>query len=74
MGSDYVPVTANLYDCCIKCDSSTQLLFKGLDQTEVLKLMQLTRGAVIFKDYAKPEYRKVSLVVEAHEADGDNNQ
>jgi len=84
MGSDndsfdyvgtFVPMTANLYDCYIKCDVSTQLLFRGLDQTGVLKLMQLVRDAVIYKDYTKPEYRKVSLMVETHEeADGNDNE
>lgn len=71
--SDYVPVSANLYDCYIKCDSSTKVVFKGLEQTDVLRLMQLTRGAIIHKDYTDPKITNVSLIVSAHEEDGDNN-
>ena len=63
----YVPAEANLYDCYIKCDSSTKIIFNKLDQCAVLRLMQIVRDAIIYKDYSEPKEIKVALVVEAHE-------
>lgn len=64
--NNYVPVDANLYDCFIKCDSSTKVCFNGLEQTDVLRLLQLCRNAIVFKDYSDPQTTNVSLVVSAH--------
>ena len=38
----------------------------------VRQRMQLTRGAIIHKDYTDPKITNVSLVVSAHEDNGDN--
>lgn len=73
MNEPFVPTTSNLYDVVIKCDSSTQVIFKKLDQIDVLRLMQLTRSSVIFRTYPTDHYESVSLVVSVHEEDdGDN--
>lgn len=73
MNDSFVPTTSNLYDVVIKCDSSTQVIFKKLDQIDVLRLMQLTRSSVIFRTYPTDHYESVSLVVSVHEEDdGDN--
>ena len=75
MNEPFVPTTSNLYDVVIKCDSSTQVIFKKLEQTDVLRLMQLTRSSVIFKTYPTDHYESVSLVVSVHEdANGDNDK
>ena len=63
----YVTVSPNLYDCSIQCDSSTKVIFSGLEQTDVLRLLQLTRNATIYKDYVTPKYSTVSLLVSNHE-------
>ena len=71
--TNIVPKSANLYDCYIKCDSSTKILFNKLDQCDVLRLMQIVRDAIIYKDYSEPKEIKVALVDEAHEEpDGDS--
>lgn len=67
MNEPYVPVDCNLYDCYIKCDSSTKIIFNKLDQSAVLRLLQLVRDAIIYKDYSDPKEIKVAVVVEAHE-------
>lgn len=64
-----VPVPGHFYDCHIKCDSSTKVFFKGLEQFEVLQLMELTRTAFVYKDYTEPKITNVSLVVSAHEVE-----
>ena len=75
MNEPFVPTTSNLYDVVIKCDSSTQVIFKKLEQTDVLRLMQLTRSSVIFRTYPTDHYESVSLVVSVHEEDdGDNDK
>ena len=73
MNEPYVPVSANLYDCCIECDASTKLVFSGLEQCDVLRLMQLVRSASIVAGYTNPKEKKVSLVIEAHEEDDGNS-
>ena len=71
--TNLVPKSANLYDCYIKCDSSTKILFNRLDQCDVLRLMQIVRDAIVYKDYTEPKTFKVALVVEAHEeTDGES--
>ena len=73
MNEPCVPVSTNLYDCYIKCDSSTKILFNKLDQCDVLRLMQIVRDAIVYKDYAEPKEIKVALVIEAHEeTDGES--
>ena len=75
MNEPFVPASSNLYDCCIECDSSTKLVFSGLEQCDVLRLMQLIRDAKILQGYTNPKAKKASIVIEMHEeTDGDNNE
>lgn len=73
MNETLVPTNSNLYDVVVKCDSSTQVIFKKLDQIDVLRLMQLTRSSVIFRTYPTDHYESVSLVVSVHEENNGNN-
>lgn len=74
MNETFIPATSNLYDVVIDCDSSTTVIFRKLEQMDVLRLMHLTRRAAIIKDYGKPQEKSVSLVVSIHEEDDGDNE
>lgn len=69
MNEPFVPTTSNLYDVVIECDSSTKVIFRKLEQMDVLRLMHLTREAVVIKDYGSPQAKGVSLIVSVNEED-----
>lgn len=75
MNETLVPTNSNLYDVVVKCDSSTQVIFKKLEQTDVLRLMQLTRSSVIFRTYPTDHYENVALIVSVCEdVNGNSNK
>lgn len=71
MSSDFLPVNAQTYDVVIK-DVQPSIVFEGLEQTEVMKLLSLLPKAQ--KKYYSINNNTMDIIVSVHKKEEDNEE